>query len=80
MKTVVINGQNHKGSTWHIGKLLADKIGGELTEFFLPRDFSDYCKAFFSVMRILQSKGGFSKPDAEYWKAMGWTGNKRPWK
>lgn len=230
MKTVIINGQNHKGSTYHIGKLLADKIGGEVTEFFLPRDFSDYCigctqcfsvaadkcphfekqqpilkamdeadliiltspvyvyhvtapmknfldhqghrwmvhrprpemfhkqavcistaagagmkstnkdmqdslffwgvpkvykigiavrsvnwdtvspkirqkidqavdktaakilknngkvkpgiktKGFFSVMRMLQSKGGLSKPDAEYWKAMGWTGNKRPWK
>lgn len=219
MKTVIINGQNHKGSTYHIGKLLADKIGGKVTEFFLPRDFSDYCigcaqcfsvaavlkamdeadliiltspvyvyhvtapmknfldhqghrwmvhrpkpemfhkqavcistaagagmkstnkdmqdslffwgvpkvykigiavrsvnwdtispkirqkidqavdktaakilknngkvkpgiktKGFFSVMRMLQSKGGLSKPDAEYWKAMGWTGNKRPWK
>lgn len=230
MKTVIINGQNHKGSTYHIGKLLADKIGGEVTEFFLPRDFSDYCigcvqcfsvaadkcphfekqqpilkamdeadliiltspvyvyhvtapmknfldhqghrwmvhrprpemfhkqavcistaagagmkstnkdmqdslffwgvpkvykigiavrsvnwdtvspkirqkidqavdktaakilknngkvkpgiktKGFFSVMRMLQSKGGLSKPDAEYWKVMGWTGNKRPWK
>ena len=219
MKTVIINGQNHKGSTYHIGKLLADKIGGEVTEFFLPRDFSvaaDKCphfekqqpilkamdeadliiltspvyvyhvtapmknfldhqghrwmvhrprpemfhkqavcistaagagmkstnkdmqdslffwgvpkvykigiavrsvnwdtvspkirqkidqavdktaakilknngkvkpgiktKGFFSVMRMLQSKGGLSKPDAEYWKVMGWTGNKRPWK
>ena len=230
MKTVIINGQNHKGSTYHIGKLLVDKIGGEVTEFFLPRDFSDYSigcaqcfsvaadkcphfekqqpilkamdeadliiltspvyvyhvtapmknfldhqghrwmvhrprpemfhkqavcistaagagmkstnkdmqdslffwgvpkvykigiavrsvnwdtvspkirqkidqavdktaakilknngkvkpgiktKGFFSVMRMLQSKGGLSKPDAEYWKAMGWTGNKRPWK
>lgn len=37
-------------------------------------------KGFFSVMRMLQSKGGLSKPDAEYWKAMGWMGNKRPWK
>lgn len=230
MKIVVVNGQNHKGSTYHIGKLLADKIGGEVTEFFLPRDFSDYCvgcsqcfcvaadkcphfekqqpilraideadliiltspvyvyhvtapmknfldhqghrwmvhrpkpemfrkqavcistaagagmkstnkdmedslffwgvpkiykigiaihsvnwdtispktrqkieaavdktaakilknngkvkpgiktKAFFSVMRMLQSKGGLSKPDAEYWKKMGWTGKERPWK
>ncbi len=43
MKIVMINGQNHKGSTYHIGKMLADKIGGEVTEFFLPRDFSEYC-------------------------------------
>lgn len=43
MKIVMINGQNHKGSTYHIGKLLAEKLGGELREFFLPRDFSQYC-------------------------------------
>lgn len=43
MKIVIINGQNHKGSTYHIGKMLADKIQGEITEFFLPRDFSEYC-------------------------------------
>ena len=43
MKTVVINGQNHKGSTWHIAHTLAEKIGGEVTEFFLPRDFGEFC-------------------------------------
>ena len=25
----MINGQNHKGSTYHIGKMLADKLSGE---------------------------------------------------
>lgn len=43
MKTVIIHGQNHKGSTYHIARLLSDKIGGEVTEFFLPRDFGDFC-------------------------------------
>lgn len=43
MKIVMINGQNHKGSTYHIGKMLTNKIGGDVTEFFLPRDFSEYC-------------------------------------
>ena len=43
MKIAVINGQNHKGSTYHIGKQVADKLGGEVTEFFLPRDFGDFC-------------------------------------
>lgn len=45
MKIVVINGQNHKGSTYHIGKLLTDKIAGEneITEFFLPRDLNHFC-------------------------------------
>ena len=43
MRVVIINGQNHKGSTYNIARLLADKIGGEIEEFFLPRDFSDMC-------------------------------------
>ena len=43
MKTVIIHGQNHKGATYHIAHQLADKIGGELTEFFLPRDFGEFC-------------------------------------
>ena len=43
LKTVIIHGQNHKGSTYHIAHDLAEKIGGEITEFFLPRDFGDFC-------------------------------------
>lgn len=43
MKITIIHGQNHKGSTYHIGKQLADKLGGEVREFFLPRDFADNC-------------------------------------
>lgn len=73
MKTVIINGQNHKGSTYHIGRLLADKNNGKVKPGIKT-------KVFFSVMRMLQSKGGLLKPDAEYWKKMGWTGKERPWK
>lgn len=43
MKITVVNGQSHKGSTYHIGKMLADKLGGEVTEYFLPKDFGDMC-------------------------------------
>lgn len=43
MKTVVINGQSHHGSTYHIAHMLGTKIGGELTELFLPNDFSEFC-------------------------------------
>ena len=43
MKITVVNGQSHKGSTYHIGKMLADKLGGKVTEFFFPKDFSDMC-------------------------------------
>ena len=41
MKTVIINGTNHKGSTEHIARGIAEKIGGEITEFFLPKDFGE---------------------------------------
>lgn len=43
MKIVVIHGQSHKGSTYNIAHSLAEKLGGEIAEFFLPRDFGEYC-------------------------------------
>ena len=43
MKIVVIHGQSHKGSTYHIAHMLSEKLGGEVKEFFLPRDFSSFC-------------------------------------
>lgn len=45
MKIVMLNGQNHKGSTYHIGRMIADKIEGknEITEFFFPRDLDHFC-------------------------------------
>ena len=45
MKICIINGQNHRGSTYHIGRMLADKLAdaGDITEFFLPRDFGEFC-------------------------------------
>lgn len=45
MRVVTINGQNHKGSTYHIGRMLAEKLcdGDEIEEIFLPRDFPYFC-------------------------------------
>lgn len=43
MKITIIHGQNHKGSTYHIARMLAEKLRGEITEFFLPRDFGEFC-------------------------------------
>lgn len=43
MKIVIIHGQSHKGSTYHIAQLLAQKISDDITEFFLPRDFGEFC-------------------------------------
>lgn len=45
MNIVMINGQNHKGSSYNIGRMIADKMEGEnkVTEFFFPRDLNHYC-------------------------------------
>ena len=43
MKIVVIHGQSHKGSTYNVTKMLYDKLGGEISEFFLPKDFDSFC-------------------------------------
>ncbi|MDO5573926.1 MAG: NAD(P)H-dependent oxidoreductase [bacterium] len=52
MKIVVINGQNHKGSTYHIGKLLTESISGEheVQEFFLPRDLNHFCLGCYTCI------------------------------
>lgn len=43
MRTVIIHGQSHKGSTYYIAHALGEKIGGECREFFLPKDFDKFC-------------------------------------
>jgi multimeric flavodoxin WrbA len=52
MNIVVINGQNHKGSTYHIGRMLADMLAkkDEITEFFLPRDLNHFCLGCYSCI------------------------------
>lgn len=43
MNITVIHGQSHQGSTCHIARSLAEKLDGEVTEFFLPKDFGEFC-------------------------------------
>ena len=43
MKIVIIHGQNHRGSTHLVARTLAEKVGGEIQEFYLPRDFDKPC-------------------------------------
>lgn len=43
MKITIIHGQSHKGSTYHIARMLAEKLNGDIKEFFLPRDFGEFC-------------------------------------
>ncbi|MCR5460259.1 MAG: NAD(P)H-dependent oxidoreductase [Acetatifactor sp.] len=52
MKIVLINGQNHKGSTYHIGRMLAEKIGSDedIVEFFLPGDLNHFCLGCYACI------------------------------
>ena len=45
MKVLLISGTNHKGSTYNIGRMLAEKVtsAGNISEVFLPRDFDEFC-------------------------------------
>lgn len=45
MKIVLVHGQSHKGSSYHIGRMLADRIEGEkeIAEFFLPKALNHFC-------------------------------------
>lgn len=55
MRIVIINGQNHKGSTYHIGISLARKLASddEITEFFLPCDLNHFCLGCYSCIKDL---------------------------
>ncbi|MBE6753846.1 MAG: NAD(P)H-dependent oxidoreductase [Ruminococcaceae bacterium] len=44
MKIAVIHGQSHKGSTYNLAKQLCDSLQGEVSEFFLPKDFDGVCR------------------------------------
>ncbi|MDD7393885.1 MAG: flavin reductase, partial [Eubacteriales bacterium] len=43
MKILIIHGQSHEGNTCMVARELAKKVGGEIREFFLPRDFNRPC-------------------------------------
>ena len=52
MIITIINGQNHKGSTYNIAKLLTDNIkDSEVHEFFLPKDLNHFCTGCYSCIR-----------------------------
>ena len=66
MKITVIHGQNHKGSTYNAAKMLYDRLGGEVTEFFLPRDFNSfvltrYIRQYLFFIRYLCHKRDCNK-------------------
>ena len=52
MKIVIVLGQNHKGSTYNIGRMIADKTGAsDIKEFFLPRDLNHFCMGCYTCIK-----------------------------
>lgn len=51
MEILIIHGQNHEGSTCMVARQLAQKVGGETREFFLPRDFDAPCLGCFGCFQ-----------------------------
>lgn len=54
MKVTLIHGQNHKGSSYNIGKMLVDKINkaNEVKEFFLPQDLGNiFCVGCYKCIK-----------------------------
>lgn len=56
MNITIINGQNHKGSTWHIGRQLAGNLAdnADITEFFLPRDMNHFCLGCYKCIENVE--------------------------
>ena len=51
MNIVLIHGQNHKGSSYHIGRLLAEQFSeSEISEFFLPKDLEHFCLGCYNCI------------------------------
>lgn len=56
MKVVIIHGQSHKGSTYHIAHQVAEKINGDIKEYFLPRDFGEFCVGCTMCFSVSETK------------------------
>ncbi len=55
MKIVIIHGQSHKGTSYHVGRILIDQFGtGEdITEFFLPKDMPHFCIGCYQCLKSM---------------------------
>lgn len=52
MKIMLLHGQNHKGSSYHIGRMLAEKLAAEqeIAEFFLPEALNHFCTGCYACI------------------------------
>lgn len=57
-----------------------DKVAKQIRKHYGNAKPGLKTKAWFYVMRMVQSKFGWCAPDVKYWNEMGWTKKVRPWK
>lgn len=51
MKIVLIHGQNHKGSTYNIARLLTEEFENpQISEFVLPKDLNHFCTGCYACI------------------------------
>ncbi|MDE6635087.1 MAG: NAD(P)H-dependent oxidoreductase [Lachnospiraceae bacterium] len=50
------HGQSHQGASYNIANLLAKKLNGEIEEFFLPKDFGEFCTGCTGCITISETK------------------------
>lgn len=48
MKIAIIHGQSHEGSSCMAARELSNSVGGDIREFFLPRDFDKPCSGCYT--------------------------------
>lgn len=67
LKIIVIHGQSHKGSTYHMTKQIIDKISDTditINEYFMPNDTPDYCIGCYKCFNESEN---------------GWLDKNKPW-
>ena len=53
MKIVMIHGQNHHGSTWHVSHVLLEKMtcDKKVKEYYLPKDLNHFCCGCYGCIK-----------------------------
>lgn len=52
MKIVIIHGQSHKETSYHVGRALVDELEGKesIKEFFMPKHMPKFCTGCMECM------------------------------
>ncbi|RAV00528.1 flavodoxin family protein [Paenibacillus sp. YN15] len=65
MKIAIVHGQMHRGSTFHIARMVADQLAAgeeDVEEFFLPKDGPGFCVGCYSCFNQGEEHCGHHAP------------------